>query len=183
MILPIVQTGDPVLRAVARALTPHEIRSTKIKELIENMRETMRAAPGVGLAAPQIGESIQLVVIEDEATEEKTRLPADELSRRERKPIPFHVLINPKFTAIGDERVTFFEGCLSVDGFAAMTSRFRQVSVSALNERGDEIRIDATGWYARIIQHEIDHLNGTIYIDRMDSKTFTTVANKAKYWD
>jgi len=183
MILPIVQTGDPVLRAVARALTPQEIQSTKIKELIENMRETMHAAPGVGLAAPQIGESIQLVVIEDEATVEKTRLSADELSRRERKPIPFHVLINPKFTVIGDERVTFFEGCLSVDGFAAMTSRFRQVSVSALNERGDEIRIDATGWYARIIQHEIDHLNGTIYIDRMDSKTFSTVANKAKYWD
>jgi peptide deformylase len=182
MLLPIVQTGDPVLRKVARALTLNEIRSEPIQELIENMKETMRAAPGVGLAAPQIGESIQLVVIEDDA-DEKSNLSPEELERRERTPVPFHVLINPKFNAVGHERVTFFEGCLSVDGFVAKTRRYRSVAVTALNERGEEVKINASGWYARIIQHEVDHLNGALYIDKMDTTTFTTVGNKVKFGD
>lgn len=183
MILPIVQTGDPVLRAVARELSIAEIKSESIQTLIENMRDTMRAAPGVGLAAPQIGESIQLVVIEDEADEEKTKMSATELATRERFPVPFHVLINPKLTLIGDEKIVFYEGCLSVAGFVSSTPRHRKVSVTALNEFGDAVSIEASGWYARIIQHEVDHLNGTLYIDRMDSRSFSTVANKLKFSD
>ncbi len=182
MPLPIVQTGHPVLRAVARELTREEIKSQDIQELIELMRETMRAAPGVGLAAPQIGESIKLAVIEDEAGE-KTKMSAEELDARERYPVPFHVLINPIIQPEGEEKTDFFEGCLSVVGYAANTSRFRSVSVSALNENGDEVSIKATGWYARILQHEIDHLNGILYVDRMQSTTFTTVENKVRFWD
>ncbi len=142
----------------------------------------MRAAPGVGLAAPQIGESIQLIVIEDTA-DEQTKLNDDQLAQRERIPVPFHVLINPKLNLIGNERVDFFEGCLSVAGYAALTPRHRSLSVTALNELAEEVTIDATGWYARIIQHEVDHLNGSLYIDRMDSTTFSTVENKMKFWD
>jgi peptide deformylase len=182
MLLPIIQTGNPILRAVARALTLDEIRSTELQNLIGSMKETMRAAPGVGLAAPQLGVSLQLVVIEDDA-DVKTKLNEEELNLRERTPVPFHVLINPTMKVIGEERVEFFEGCLSVAGFAASTQRFRRVSVTALNEHGEEFTKEATGWYARIIQHELDHLNGTLYIDRMDSKTFATVENKAKFWD
>lgn len=179
---PIVQTGHPVLRAEARELTRDEIKSVEIQELIEIMREVMRAAPGVGLAAPQIGESIKLAVIEDEAGE-KTKMSEEELNLRERYPVPFHVLINPVLTPVGEEKVDFFEGCLSVAGFAANVARYRSVNVKALNEKSEEVTINAKGWYARILQHEIDHLNGILYIDRMYSTTFSTVENKVRYWN
>lgn len=180
--LPIVQTGHPALRADARELSSEEIKSAETQELIEIMRETMRAAPGVGLAAPQIGHSIKLTVIEDEAGE-KSKLSEQELEDRERYPVPFHVLINPILQPAAEEKVDFFEGCLSVSGYAANVGRYRSVKVAALNEHGEEVSINATGWYARILQHEIDHLNGILYIDRMYSTTFTTVENKARYWD
>jgi len=179
---PIFQTGHPVLRSEARELTRDEIKSAQIQELIENMRESMRLATGVGLAAPQIGESLKLAVIEDDAGE-KTKLSQQELEDRERYPVPFHVLINPVLQPVGDEKVDFFEGCLSVHGFAARVARYRTVSVTALNEHGEEVSIKAHGWYARILQHEIDHLNGILYIDRMYSTTFTNSENKVRYWD
>lgn len=180
MLIPIVQTGHPILRAVAKTLTLEEIASEEIQELIPRMRETMRAAPGVGLAAPQIGLAIQLIVIEDDA-DAKTKLSPTELARRERTPIPFHVLINPKLEPMGDEQLSFPEGCLSVDGFTATVPRYRSVKVTALNEHGEEFTKEATGWYARIIQHEVDHINGMLYIDRMNTKSFTTNDNFKKY--
>jgi peptide deformylase len=171
MLLKIVQTGMPVLRQVGRILTPEQIRSAEVQSLIELMRETMRDAPGVGLAAPQIGEPLQLAVIEDVATVAET----------ERTPVPFHVIVNPKLE-LGGEVVEHFEGCLSVDGFQAVVSRARQVTVSALDHRGEPVTIRASGWYARILQHEIDHLNGTLYIDRMRTRTFSTNRSMARYW-
>lgn len=171
MLLKIVQTGDPVLRATARPLAPEEIRGAEVQALIELMRETMRDAPGVGLAAPQIGESLQLAVIEDPATFPETQ----------RVPVPFHVIINPKLTLHGAS-VEFFEGCLSVDGYQAIVPRAEEVTVDALDHRGQPITIEASGWYARILQHEIDHLNGTLYIDRMRRRTFGTSRNIATLW-
>jgi peptide deformylase len=170
MNLKIVQAGDPVLREAARPLTAAEITSGEIQQLIEMMRETMRDAPGVGLAAPQIGLPLQLAVIEDVAEVEAT----------ERAPVPFHVIASPRLT-LGTETVDFFEGCLSVEGFQAVVSRARTVQVEALDHRGEPVTIDARGWYARILQHEIDHLGGTLYIDRMRSRTFSTVRNAARY--
>lgn len=182
MTLPIVQTGHPVLRTVAQFLTKEQILSDEIQSLIEEMRETMRAAPGVGLAAPQVGRSIQLVVIEDDAGE-KTNMSREQLNARERYPVPFHVLVNPVLAPQGAETIDFFEGCLSVAGYAALTTRHRSVSVTALNEHGEEFTTRASGWYARILQHEVDHLNGLLYIDRMKTTTFTTMSNKAQFWD
>src|ERR1051325_807810 len=115
MKLAIVQAGDPVLREKGRALSKEEILSPWIQELIELMRDAMREAPGVGLAAPQIGVSIQLAVIEDRA-EYLTRLSADELAETQRAAIPFHVIINPKLTVLDKSSAKFFEGCLSVTG-------------------------------------------------------------------
>jgi peptide deformylase len=181
-LLAIVQTGDPVLRMQAAPLTREQIRSTEIQELIEMMRATMFAAPGVGLAAPQIGKGIQLTVIEDSA-ERHSLLAPELLLARERDSIPFHVLINPKLTAETSDLVEFFEGCLSVDGYVALTPRYRHVKVIALNEHADEVLIKASGWYARILQHEIDHLNGTLYIDRMITQTFSTAVNKDTFWE
>lgn len=181
MKLKIVQTGDPVLRRQGRPLTKEEITSPSIQQLIEMMREAMREAPGVGLAAPQIGLSLQLAVIEDRA-EYIDDLSADELAKRQRAAIPFHVIINPKLTFLDDSSVEFFEGCLSVEGFSAVVKRALNVRVDCLNERGEEVTIEAHGWYARILQHEIDHLNGTLYIDRMKTRTLTTAENMFRYW-
>src|SRR5271156_4354632 len=109
MAIPIVQTGDPILRIPARELTRAEILSRPTQDLIEQMRETMRAAPGVGLAAPQIGQGLQLVVVED-PLELQTNLTREQLAERQREPISFHVLINPRLTTTKTESVDFFEG-------------------------------------------------------------------------
>ena len=177
----IVQAGDPVLRKIARTLTVDEIRSPETKDLIEFMRDAMRAAPGVGLAAPQIGKSLQLAVIEDRADYLKD-IPAEKLTELKRSAVDFHVIINPKLTIVGDAKAEFFEGCLSVAGFAAVVSRGESVLVECLNERAEQIKIEARGWYARILQHEIDHLNGVLYIDRMHSRSFTTIENVDLFW-
>jgi peptide deformylase len=177
----LAQAGDPILRQIAKRLSTQEIISTQIRELIESMRETMRKAPGVGLAAPQVGHAIQLAVIEDrpEYTKDTSR---ERLKERERKPVSFHVIINPKLAPIGDASVEFFEGCLSVAAMMAVVPRSRKVRVECLNEKAQPTVIEASGWYARILQHEIDHLNGTLYIDRMSPGSFTTVENFNRYW-
>lgn len=182
MKLKIVQAGDPVLRKQSRPLTKDEIRSASIQLLIELMRDTMREAPGVGLAAPQIGKSIKLAVIEDRA-EYLNRLTAEELAETQRTAIPFHVIINPKLKFHGNSSAQFFEGCLSVSGYQAIVDRALNVRVECLNERGEEVTIKAQGWYARILQHEIDHLNGTLYIDRMKTRTLTTAENMHRCWN
>lgn len=182
MKLKIVQAGDPVLRKQSRALTKEEISSPSIQLLIDLMRNTMREAPGVGLAAPQIGKSLQLAVIEDRA-EYLTRHSADELAETQRAAIPFHVIINPKLTILDKSSAQFFEGCLSVTGYQAIVARALSVRVDCLNERGEEVTIKAQGWYARILQHEIDHLNGTLYIDRMKTRTLTNAENMTKFWN
>jgi peptide deformylase len=171
MRLHIVQVGEPVLRQSGKPLEPAEIRSPEIQRLIELMRVTMQEAPGVGLAAPQIGLSLQLAVIEDTGESEAT----------ERAPVPFHVIANPRLE-LGPEIVEFYEGCLSLEGFQAIVPRSRGVRVHALNHKGDPVVIDASGWYARILQHEIDHLGGTLYIDRMRSRTISTARNFSRYW-
>jgi peptide deformylase len=171
MQLKIVQAGDPVLRTGGRPLTPVEIVGDEIQQLIELMRETMREAPGVGLAAPQIGLPLQLAVIED----------VGENAATDRTPVPFHVIANPRLV-LGPEMVDHFEGCLSVEGFQAVVSRASTARVEALDHRGAPVVIDASGWYARILQHEIDHLLGTLYIDRMLSRTLSTSRNFGRHW-
>lgn len=174
MPLTIVEAGHPVLRRPAHQLDPAALRSPEIVQLIEAMRETMRAAPGVGLAAPQIGESLQLAVIEDRP-DYQARLEPEELAERGRAPVPFHVIANPRLTVLDTAPAVFAEGCLSIPGYAATVSRPLKVRVDALDHHGEPLTIEASGWYARILQHEIDHLQGTLYIDRMDSRTFTSL--------
>jgi len=174
MPLPIIEVGNPVLRRVARTLSQEEIRSPEIRHLIEEMRAAMQEAPGVGLAAPQVGCSIQLAVIEDRALYHKEIAP-QQLAAKERTPVPFHVLINPRAVRQSEETREFFEGCLSLPGYTAIVRRARSVKVEFLDEHGRPQIVEATGWYARILQHEIDHLQGTLYIDRMNSRTFATV--------
>jgi peptide deformylase len=181
MKLKLHQVGEPVLRQVAQSLTIAEIRSASIQQLIEFMRETMRDAPGVGLAAPQVGLPLQLAVIEDRP-EYVSVLPEEILAERERAPVPFQVIINPKLTIVEETPLEFFEGCLSLKGFQALVARARVVRVECLNERGKPTVIEACGWHARILQHEIDHLQGKLYIDRMVPRSFMSSENYLRYW-
>jgi len=179
--LKIVQAGEAVLRQRGKDLSAGEIRSREIQNLIEWMRETMYDAPGVGLAAPQVGLALRLAVIEDKPENLKD-VPADYLKERDRKAVPFHVIVNPKLTLDGSADAEFFEGCLSLAGFTAVVPRARKVRVECLDHQGEPKTIQASGWYARILQHEIDHLEGTVYIDRMRSRTFMSVENHNRYW-
>src|SRR5580704_7547228 len=145
------------------------------------MHETMRDAPGVGLAAPQIGLPLQLAVIEDRPEYSKDISP-ERLAERERQSVPFQVLINPRIVEQSEEGVDFFEGCLSLAGFSALVKRSRQVAVEYLDERGQPRRVEAQGWYARILQHEIDHLYGRLYIDRMEPRSFMSIDNLSRHW-
>lgn len=179
--LKIVQAGEPVLRQTARPLTPEEIAHPAIQELIVHMRDTMRDAPGVGLAAPQIGLGLQIAVVEDRP-DYLTGINPELLAQRERQAVPFMVLINPKIVEYSDETVEFFEGCLSVAGFSALVKRSRRVAVEYLDEHAQPRRIEASGWFARILQHEIDHLQGFLYIDRMATRSFTNLDNMGRHW-
>lgn len=180
--LPILQTGHPLLRQKASPLSHSEILSASIQELIQTMTATMHKAPGVGLAAPQIGESLQLIVIEDRA-EYMQHIPKTLLNLQERKPIPFHVIINPEIILVEtEEKKAFFEGCLSIAGFVGLVPRALKVKVNCLNENAEEMTIEASGWYARILQHEIDHLQGKLCIERASRRSWMTTENFLKYW-
>ena len=170
-----------MLRSKARALSREEILSKQTQKLIEQMWETMREAPGVGLAAPQVGIGLQVAVIEDRP-EYHVKATPEHLKERGRRPVPFHAILNPRIIAMSDDRIEFFEGCLSVGGYTAVVPRARRVTVEFLNARGELTRVDAEGWYARILQHEIDHLNGTLYIDRMHSQTFCAMEGYERLW-
>jgi peptide deformylase len=181
MRLKIVNIGEPALRIVSQELSKEQLLSSSIQNLIEHMRETLRDALGVGLAAPQVGESLQLAVIEDKADYQKSLTEA-ELRERDRREVPFHVIVNPVMELLTEPTETFFEGCLSLPEFTALVSRAKAVRVHCLDHRGASRIIDASGWYARILQHEIDHLNGTLYIDRMQTRSFSSLDNYIRHW-
>jgi peptide deformylase len=181
MRLKIVSVGEPALRAASRELSKEQILNPSTQNLIECMRETVRDAPGVGLAAPQVGESLQLAVIEDKLEYQKA-LTEQEKKERDRTVIPFHVIVNPVLELLTEPTETFFEGCLSLPGFTALVSRAKEVRVHCLDHSGKPLVIHASGWYARILQHEIDHMRGTLYIDRMQASSFTTLENYTRHW-
>jgi peptide deformylase len=181
LILKVRAVGEPVLRTRAKPMQPEEILLPSTQELIAAMRETMTDAPGVGLAAPQVGLPLQLAVIEDREENMKD-LTRELLAERERKPVPFHVIINPVLTLESPVEVDFFEGCLSLPGLMALVPRARKVKVECLDEHGQPKVIRASGWYARILQHEIDHLLGTLYVDRMRSVSLCSLENYSRHW-
>jgi peptide deformylase len=120
-------------------------------------------------------------VIEDKA-EYHAALSDTELVERERRPVPFHVLVNPHLQLLSQPEVLFFEGCLSLPGFTAVVPRASKVVVGAFDHIGKPVHIEATGWYARILQHEIDHLQGTLYVDRMLTRSFSSLENYNRCW-
>jgi len=177
----IVQAGHPVLRGRAIEVEPERIGSAEIQSLVAAMVEVMRNAPGVGLAAPQIGVALRVIVLEDRP-EYMSRQPPELLAQRERTPLPLRVLVNPVLSVVGGGSATFFEGCLSVAGYMALVERHREVEVSGLDERGAPVTFRARGWPARILQHEVDHLDGTLYVDRMLTRSFCNNDEVSARW-
>ncbi|MBB4688968.1 peptide deformylase [Amycolatopsis jiangsuensis] len=177
---PIVQAGDPVLRAAARPYEG-ELSEAAFAALIEGMKVTMREAPGVGLAAPQIGLGVRIAVVEDRANE-RPGVPAATLETRGITPLPLRVLVNPSYTRAGDETAAFFEGCLSVSGWQAVVARPLRVRLSAQDETGAVVDEELSGWPARIVQHETDHLHGILYLDRAETRSLSTHEAVARRW-
>jgi peptide deformylase len=163
-ILPRTEFGNPILRKKAKIVPLSFLETVKGKELIKRMIYTMRRAHGVGLAAPQIGESIRLAVME-------IRTTPDRPDQKRKGPI---VVVNPKIIKSSTKKVPDWEGCLSIRGLRGMVTRPESVTVEYFNEKGIKIVEKASGLWARIFQHEIDHLNGLGCIDHMDPKTIMT---------
>ncbi|BAT98564.1 Peptide deformylase [Vigna angularis] len=171
-----VKAGDPVLHEPAREVDPNEIKSEKVQNIIDDMIRVMRKAPGVGLAAPQIGIPFRIIVLEDTKAY-ISYVPKEEAKVQDRRPFDLLVILNPKLEKKSKKTALFFEGCLSVDGFRALVERSLEVEVTGLDRYGAPIKISASGWQARILQHECDHLDGTLYVDKMVPRTFRTVDN------
>ncbi len=175
--LPIVTAGDPVLRQAA-APYEGELDDRTWLELLTAMREAMHAAPGVGLAAPQVGLPVAVAVIEDTAA-----IDPEIMVARDRQPTPFRVIVNPRYDAVGDRRVTYFEGCLSVPGYQAVTARAHRVRLRCRDAAGAAVDEEVSGWSARIVAHETDHLAGTLYLDRAELRSLTTTDAYLRYWN
>jgi peptide deformylase len=159
-ILKVARLGHPVLRQKARAVDPTEVRTAGFQKLIDDMIETMVEYEGIGLAAPQVHEPVRLFVAGIEGS-------GDDL-----KIVPF---VNPVITPVGDDRAEDWEGCLSIPDLRGRVSRAREVVVNALDRRGKPFEIALKNYPARVVQHETDHLDGVLFLDRMttlESLTF-----------
>ena len=173
-ILKVTRMGHPVLRARARAIDVGEIKSSRIQQLIDDMFETMSEYQGVGLAAPQVHESIRLFVAgfapapDDEDDEER---------------VPLMTVINPEIAVAGPETVEEWEGCLSIPDIRGKVPRARQIVLRAYDRKGKRFEMPASNFTARVIQHETDHLDGVLFFDRMTSfKTLTFLEEFGRYW-
>jgi peptide deformylase len=176
MILPILQYGDPILRAKGKRI---EEIDDRIRELAANMIETMHAAHGVGLAAQQIGQALQLTVLDISAVEDRpSTLKLDGKDTGPKSPMPL-VLINPEIELRGETEVGV-EGCLSFPEITGDIERAQSVIVRAQTLEAGEIQIEANGFLARAIQHEGDHLNGILFIDRMSSAAKAALSSRLK---
>ncbi|WP_190196312.1 peptide deformylase [Streptomyces djakartensis] len=174
--LRIVAAGDPVLRRGTERYDG-QLGSALLARFVEALRVTMRAAPGVGLAAPQVGVPLRIAVIEDPAP-----VPEEVRLARGRVPQPFRVLVNPAYEPVGGTRAAFFEGCLSVPGWQAVVARPAEVRLTGQDEHGRAVDEVFGGWPARIVQHETDHLDGVLYLDRAESRSLSSNQAMTERW-
>ncbi len=172
----IVQAGHPVLRQVA-APFDGQLSRTELGQLIDLMRSVMHKAPGVGLAAPQLGIPLQLAVLEDQF-----EVDPELAAVRGREPLPFFAMLNPTYRPLGTSTVAFYEGCLSVHGLQAAVSRPEAVRLDYLAPDGTAQQRDFSGWQARIVQHETDHVHGILYLDKAELRSLSDNAEYSARW-
>jgi peptide deformylase len=178
-ILKIARMGHPVLRAKARAVHPSEIRTPKVQQLVDDLFETMKEYQGVGLAAPQVHEGLRIFVAgfppRDDADDEDDNDDGED--------VPLMALINPEIEIASRELVEDWEGCLSIPDVRGRVPRARQIVVRAFDRTGKKIEMPATGFTARVIQHETDHLDGVLFFDRMKNfQSLTFLDEFGRYW-
>jgi peptide deformylase len=167
-ILKVSRLGNPVLRMQTQRLAKEALASPAIQILIDNMMETMVEYSGVGLAANQVHESLAIAVIECHGP---------------RGNIPMTVLVNPDLTILNEELIEDWEGCLSIPELRGRVPRYRKLRVDALDRHGNKMQFIAEDFFARVVQHEFDHLMGKVYIDRMrDFQTLAHLAEFQRYW-
>jgi len=155
-ILKVARIGHPAVRSAARPVTPEELRSPEIQRLLDDMVETMHEYDGVGLAAPQVHVGLRLAVIEVQGSDERSE-----------SEVPLTILVNPEITPLGHDSLLGWEGCLSVPGLRGQVPRLAWLRLTALDREGRSFATEAAGFFARVIQHECDHLDGRVYLDRM----------------
>lgn len=169
----IVQKTDPVLRRRAEEIPPDQIKSRKIKDIIHKMSSALRASSnGIGLAAPQIGIPLAIFMVSEEAIAVKKEPDItynEEEKEKQRKIWKHFVFINPRLIKSSRKKELLPEGCLSVDGIFGQVRRAKQVTVEALDENGKKLRVGASGLFAQVLQHETDHLNGVLFIDKAEN--------------
>ena len=173
---PIVQAGHPALRQRAAAFDG-QLSADQLGRLIDVMRQVMHEAPGVGLAAPQLGIPLQLAVVEDQFD-----VDPEAAALRHRSPLEFLAFLNPTYTAQGHGIAAFYEGCLSLNGLQAVVARPESVLLEFETPDGEAAQREFSGWQARIVQHETDHLNGILYLDRAQLRSLSTNAEYAAHW-
>src|SRR5690242_1183446 len=172
-ILKVSRLGHPVLRKVTVNVQMEALQSASMQKLIDDMVETMKEYDGVGLAADQVFASKQIAVLE---VAENPRYP-------DKPKVPMTVLVNPQITPLSDETEEDWEGCLSIPDLRGRVSRYKSIHVQALDRNGKKLNFEAHDFHARVIQHEFDHLNGKVYLDRMkDFTTLTFLQEFARYW-
>jgi len=172
-ILKVARLGHPDLRRVTQRVSLEELRAPETQKLIDDMIETMKEYDGVGLAADQVHESKQIAVLE----------VADNPRYPEKASVPLTILVNPEVTPLGGELEEDWEGCLSIPELRGKVPRYKQVEVRAWDRSGRELRFTAVDFHARVIQHEWDHLNGKVYLDRMrEFSTLCFLTEFARYW-
>lgn len=176
-VAPIVAVGDPVLRQVTEPFDG-QVDDELLAAFVALMRRTMKAAPGVGLAAPQIGVPVRIAVLEDPAT-----VSPEVAEARHRYPLEYFAAVNPGYRAAGHRRRGFYEGCLSMPGYTAVVNRYFAVHATYADLAGKPHRRTFTGWQARIVQHETDHLHGIVYVDKLEPRSLSTTQNYLDRWN
>ena len=176
-ILKVARMGHPVLRARAKAVDPSDITSPRIQDLIDSMFDTMQEYQGVGLAAPQVHESVRLFVA---GFPPRRGADGDE---DEESRVPLMALINPEITVVGTATADDWEGCLSIPDIRGRVPRPRDIRMRAYDRDGRRIELDLHGYPARVAQHETDHLDGILFFDRMRSfDSLTFLEEYSRYW-
>ncbi|QDZ40083.1 peptide deformylase [Euhalothece natronophila Z-M001] len=173
-LLKTARLGNPIIRSATEPVSKEELKSAYLQNLIDGMIQTMRDADGVGIAAPQVHVPKRIIVIE--VSPDNPRYP-------NRQGVPLTVIVNPEITSLAEDYHEDWEGCLSVPDFRAKVPRSTSLQVSGLDRNGELLDIHAEDFFARVIQHEVDHLEGKVFLDRLPNlKTLTYLREYQKYW-